>query len=403
MNRLLIFSALLFVVVALLSVVWIIFPAPSYYVWLYSVAVSEWSLWFGALALVGIACAAGNYAFYKNGAILFTALIIGITAVLISLYPLFSSLSAAREKNVSLSATRYFGGFAKSAEENVYVETRVFNRVDNKDLKLNVYAPPSATARNGAGIIVVHGGAWNGGERSDFPQWNRWFAENGYVVFDIDYTLAPQPNYQAAIGDVKCAVRYVRAHAAEFNINPDRLILLGRSAGAHLALIAAYSAGDARLPATCDDASENEKVSAVVAFYAPTDLLWDYDNPANRRVIDGQKTLSDFLGGNPHSSEEISAHYTLASPASSVSAETPPTLLIHGGKDQLVKPENLDILAAKLKNAGIGYETLFLPYAQHGFDYNFNGWGSQIAQPVILDFLLKNAPEKTGNATLKQN
>ena len=392
MNRALIFSAVLFVLVAFLSVIWIVFPAPSKYIWLYSVAVGEWSLWFAALAFAGIVCAAANYAFYKNGRVLVFALAFGSIAILLALYPLFSSLTVAREKNVELSLNQYFSGLTGSVEKSGTIETRDFARVGETVLQMDVYAPPSDVKRNGASVIVVHGGSWSGGVRSDFPQWNRWLAANGFVVFDIAYRLSPQPNYPAAIGDVKCAVKYVKNHAAELNIEPEKIVLLGRSAGAHLALIAAYSADDERLPASCGDAAEDETVRAVVAFYAPTDLLWDYDNPANQLVIDGPKTLADFLGGNPHSSEEIKARYEIASPSARVGQKTPPTLLIHGGKDQLVREENLDILAAKLKAAGISHETLILPYAQHGFDYNFNGWGSQIAQPppVILDFLSKS-------------
>jgi dipeptidyl aminopeptidase/acylaminoacyl peptidase len=82
--------------------------------------------------------------------------------------------------------------------------------------------------------------------------------------------------------------------------------------------------------------------------------------------------------------------YILASPVSRVAADTPPTLLIHGGQDQLVRAENMNLLADKLKEAGVPHKTLFIPYAQHGFDYNFNGWGSQISESAILGFLGEN-------------
>jgi acetyl esterase/lipase len=79
-------------------------------------------------------------------------------------------------------------------------------------------------------------------------------AENGYTVFDIDYRIAPQPNYLTATGDVKCAVQWIKRHAAQFEIAPGSIVLFGRSAGAHLALLAAYSAGDARIPSSCEAA-----------------------------------------------------------------------------------------------------------------------------------------------------
>ncbi len=364
------------------SVIWIVVPALSSFLWLYAVAVSEWSLWFALLALAGIFCALGSYFYFKNN-FPFVVLIICGAAFLIAIYPYFTSLSTARERNVGLSFAEYFSGLTNKYSVKNAPQTFVFKT--DGELKLDIYAPTKPA--NGASVIVVHGGSWNGGTRSDFPQWNEWFTANGYTVFDIDYILAPQPNYTAAIGDVKCAVRWVKENAAKFNISPDKIALLGRSAGAHLALIAAYTANNPQLPSSCEANKTDESVRAVVAFYAPTDLIWDYENPSNRFVIDSQKTLGDFLGGSPLESNEIRERFTIASPSANVNPNTPPTLLIHGGQDQLVEKENLDILAAKLKASNVPHETLLIPYAQHGFDYNFHGWGSQIAKPLIIDFL----------------
>jgi acetyl esterase/lipase len=377
MNRILIIASLFCTIFALLSVIWILFPAPSYYIWLYSVAVSEWSLWLGAFALLGILSAIGNCVIYKLDVFAVSSIVFGVIAFLISLYPLSSSLKTAQEKNVSLSFTQYFAGL-NAAESARQFTTEVFKNDGKTELKMDVYRPPENVAGNNAGIIVVHGGSWSGGVRNDFPQWNQWFAEKGFTVFDIDYTLAPQPNYLSAIGDIKSAVVEVKKRSAEFKINPDKIILLGRSAGGHLALITAYSS-----------ANSNENVSAVIAVYAPTDLIWDYDNLANEYVIDGRGTLSNFLGGNPHQSDEIRERYLQSSPIEHVSTETPPTLLIHGGKDQLVLLENMNRLSGKLNELNITNDTLYIPYGQHGFDYNFNGWGSQITKSVILNFLNK--------------
>ncbi len=387
MNRFLIITSWVCTLLSLGSVIWIVVPALSAYIWLYSVAVSEWSLWFTLLALVGIVCALGNYFYYKNG-FPYAVLVVGLIAFLLALYPFLTSLAAAREKNVVLSFKQYFSGLTNSYRVKNAPQTFVFK--PDGDLKLDVYAPPEGVLPNGASVIVVHGGSWNGGTRSDFPQWNEWLAATGYTVFDIDYTLAPQPNYLAAIGDVKCAVRWVKENGAKFNIAPEKIVVLGRSAGAHLALIAAYSANDARLPASCGSGQRDESVRAVVGFYAPVDLVWDYENPSNPFVIHSQKTIGNFIGGSLHESAEINERFTLASPSANVNSNTPPTFLLHGGQDQLVKKENLEILARKLAAQKIPHETLYIPYAQHGFDYNFNGWGSQIAKPLILDFLTKN-------------
>jgi acetyl esterase/lipase len=378
MNRILIIASLFCTIFALLSVIWIIFPAPSYYIWLYSVAVSEWSLWFVLFAVSSVIFAALS----KNPTVLYSTIIIGFITCVISLYPYFTSLSAANEKNVTLSFSRYFAAIIGEKQKEIPFQTRVFATNNGIELKLDVYSP-TAENRNGKSVIVVHGGSWSGGVRNDFPQWNQWFTDNGFTVFDIDYSLI-QPNYLSAIGDVKSAVKWVKNNSAEFNISPDKVILLGRSAGGHLALISAYS-----------PVNSVENVSAVISVYAPTDLIWDYDNLANEYVIDGRGTLSNFLGGNPYQSDEMRKRYLQSSPIENISTETPPTLLIHGGKDQLVLLENMNRLSGKLNELNITNETLYIPYGQHGFDYNFNGWGSQMTKSVILNFLKNNAEAHT--------
>lgn len=386
--------AVIFVIVAFLSAVWIVVPAPFYNVWLFSVAASEWSLWLGALALAGIGAAVLKRFFYGGGNLWFVIVVFGAIALFISLDPFLSSLSAAKQVGASLSFRQYFlGAFdGKSAESNNF-KTLTFARIGETALKLDVYQPTVENSNNGASVIVVHGGFWNRGERDDFPEWNKWLARQGFTVFDIDYRLAPQPNFTEATGDVKCAVRWVKNHAAEFKIAADRIALLGRSAGAHLVLLAAYSANDANLPASCAEGAADETVRAVISFYAPTDLIWAYEHPANQLIIDGPAEIAKFVGGSPLESEEIRRKYLLASPTAHISAVSPPTLLFHGGEDQLVRPDNMQFVGEKLEAAHRPFQKILIPYGQHGFDYNFNGWGSQIAQTAILKFLSENTGE----------
>ncbi|MEO6589413.1 MAG: alpha/beta hydrolase fold domain-containing protein [Pyrinomonadaceae bacterium] len=383
-----VFAACLSLMVFLI-VIWIIIPAPSSFIWLLAVGASEWSLWFAIISILIFILAISFLIMGSGGKLWFVSLIFSLAALIISIYPWVSILKTAKDENVNLSMGEYFSSlkFQNSLEP---FTTHTFSNVDNKDLQLDYFAPQTMNENVGAAIIVIHGGGWNARNRNDFPQWNGWLAANGYTVFDIDYRLAPQPNYLTATGDVKCAVLWIKQHAAEFNISPDRIALFGRSAGAHLALLAAYSAGDPRLSPTCPANKESENVRAVVSFYAPIELNWAFDNPANQRVIDGPQTLSDFLGGNPHSSDEIRERFTLATPLAHISEKTPPTLFIHGGQDQLVREENMEFADEKLNVANIPHKTIFIPYAQHGFDYNFHGFGSQITKPAMLDFLREN-------------
>lgn len=393
--RIFIIAALLASLAALAAGFWIVCPAPAYNVWLLSVVASEWSLWLAALAFVGILCALVAHTLNRAKRLWWrVAFVCGAVALVCAVVPLISGLRAAHEHKVDLSMGRYFAGVRGDTMPVRDIKTYTFATVEGIELKLDTYLPPAGIAANGAGIIVVHGGSWRAGERSDFPQWNYWLASQGYTVFDIDYRLAPQPNWQTATGDVKCAVAWVEAHAADFQIDANRLALLGRSAGGHLALLAAYTKNDVRLPSSCESVTDTN-VRAVVSLYAPTDLIWAYDNPANQRVIDGKATLRAFLGNSPHQSDAMRERYLAASPVTHVSNATVPTLLIHGGRDQLVRDENMRLLAARLAETGVAHKTISLGYAQHGFDYNFNGFGSQIAQTVMLDFLRVNLEAQT--------
>ena len=370
---------------AFLATAWIILPSPSYYIWLFSVLASEWSLGFGILATFSMLLS-----LFTKSRVKFLTFSFGFAAVAISLYPLASAFSAQRQSGSvsnSLSLTEYFSGFWKTSAKSEFT-TKVYANIDDKDLKLDIYSPPAGVEKKDAGVIVVHGGSWSGGERSDFPEWNRWLAENGYTVFDIDYRLA-QPNWQTATGDVKCAVNWVRQNAGQFDISPQKIALFGRSAGGHLALLVAYAEDNSELPPSCASANR-DRIRAVISFYAPTDLVWDYENPANRRVIDGPLVIRNLMGGNPTDSPEMKSKYLLASPTTHISSNSAPTLLIHGGRDQLVLPQNMNFIAEKLKENNVAHREIFISYAQHGFDYNFRGWGSQLIKPKILEFLNEN-------------
>jgi acetyl esterase/lipase len=231
-------------------------------------------------------------------------------------------------------------------------------------------------------VIVVHGGSWSGGDKTDFPQWDQWLAQQGFAVFDIQYRLGPQPNWQTATADVKCAIGWVKRNAAQYGVDAERIAILGRSAGGHLALLAAYTADEPSLPPSCE--ASDTSVRAVISLYGPADLVWGYNNPANPDVIDGPGTLRRFLGGTPETAAEA---FQIASPITHVQPNTPPTLLFHGSRDQLVGQRHAELLSDQLTQANVPHHTVFIPYGQHGFDYNFYGWGSQIMQPVLLDFL----------------
>jgi acetyl esterase/lipase len=146
--------------------------------------------------------------------------------------------------------------------------------------------------------------------------------------------------------------------------------------------MAAYTPGDPALPPSCD--ASDTSVDSVVSYYAPTDLAWGYAHPSSPSVADTSARLRDFLGGPPESTGD---RYRALSPAERVTASAPRTLLLHGGRDQFVQPEHMNLLATKLRAAGVRCETVLFPWAQHGFDFVLGGFAGQITETVLMRFL----------------
>ena len=130
-------------------------------------------------------------------------------------------------------------------------------------------------------------------------------------------------------------------------------------------------------------------IRGVVAFYAPTDLLHGYEHPARKSVIDGISIIERYLGGNPAS---VPDRYTAAAPVAHAGPGCPPTLLIHGGQDNLVAPVQSERLAERLAAAGCRHLYLHLPWATHGCDVNFSGPSGQLSTYAIERFLAAVAP-----------
>ena len=148
-------------------------------------------------------------------------------------------------------------------------------------------------------------------------------------------------------------------------------MLLGRSAGAQIALLAAYT-----LP--------NAGIKAVIDFYGPADMVWGYSVPANPLVMNSRLVMERYLGG-PY--KVVPQKYAASSPIEFINRQTVPTLIIHGGNDVLVAYEHSTRLNAKLQQNGIKHYWLKLPWATHGFDYNLNGPGGQLSTYAVEAFL----------------
>lgn len=258
-----------------------------------------------------------------------------------------------------------------------------FRTVGSTTLRLDRY--DGAGSGPHPALVVIHGGSWRNGDKgqgsTDPTVTNRIFASRGITVYDIEYRLVPGATFPAQLEDVICALGHIRAHAAEDGVDPERVALLGRSAGAHLALVGAYRAGRDPLPDGC---GRPATVRGVISLYGPTDLARGYRVPADPDLIGGPGAIADFLGGSP---DTVPATYALATPQRSLDRPVPPTLLIHGTADQIVKPFHSESLAAALSQHGDAVALIELPWAGHGFDAVSWGVGGQIALSAMQRFL----------------
>ena len=308
------------------------------------------------------------------------ARLIAVPALVVGLIPALVVAALYREHGAPFSMRAYLPGprTEPPSRRDVILDPA------RPDLAVDIDLPPGAGPH--PFVVVVHGGAWRSGDKGEVRHVSRALAGAGHVVVDVRYRLAPANRFPASVADVKCLLGRLRERAAEFAIDPRRGALLGRSAGGEVALVAAYSAGDPRLPPAC--AVDDAPVSAVVSIYGPTDLAWGYANPVRPDVVQGPHVLELYLGGPPSAVPEA---YRLASPIAWVDRPLPPTLLVHGTGDRLVSVENARRLARALRDAGRPVEVLEIPLADHGFDAHAGGLADQLAQEVIRRFLARAA------------
>jgi acetyl esterase/lipase len=214
-------------------------------------------------------------------------------------------------------------------------------------------------------IVMIHGGGWAAGDRRDFHGLQFAFAQTGAVCVTVQYRLAPKDKFPAQVEDVKCAVRWLRAHAADYGVDPDRIAALGASAGAHLAVMLALTSDQPQLEGNGGSSGVPSGVVAAVGLAGPYDLTMGYNHSPQQRAQEGQAVrgmLEGFLGGTPG---QVADRYRAASPITYVRREVPPLFLCHGEADPLVLVEQADTMAAKLREVGAEVEYLKIPDGTH--------------------------------------
>jgi acetyl esterase/lipase len=244
-----------------------------------------------------------------------------------------------------------------------------FANPDGVRLAMNIYRPLQVGTY--PAIVSIYGGAWQRGNPDSDDTFNRYIAAQGYVVWAISYRHAPTYHFPTQIEDVRSALTFIEKHAVENETDLRRVALIGRSAGAQLAMLAAYEY--APFP-----------VRALVNYYGPVNLTAGYDDVPTPDPIESRVTLRAFLGGTP---TDFPNRYYQASPINAVKPALPASLLIYGGKDHIIQSKYGKDLAQKLRSQGNRAVFIEIPWADHAFDAVFSGVSNQLALYYTERFL----------------
>ena len=235
-----------------------------------------------------------------------------------------------------------------SVEEGV-----VIGRGGDRDLHVDVYRPPVGSA-NGIGLLLVHGGSWRGGDRSQLRGYGILLGRVGYTSVACEYRLSTEAKWPAQLHDVKAALRWFRANAERLEIERSKVAVLGASAGGHLALMIAATTNAPEFEGEGGNADAGTNIAGCIAIYPPALLA----GPA-----DTEGAVGELLGDQAGQAE-----YASARPLSHVRRDWPPTLLVHGNRDALVPVEESLRVHAELSAAGAPIELHVFDGQPHAFD-----------------------------------
>lgn len=233
---------------------------------------------------------------------------------------------------------------------------------DPHSVTMDVLSPVGGTGTFPA-ILMVHGGGWSAGSRTEYHALMQELAPYGIVTLSMDYRLVPQSRFPAQIEDVKCALRWMKAHAVELHIDPNRIAAIGGSAGGHLVALAGTSIG--LWDQYGGNTDQSSRVRCMVLHGAPTDLeyAWQTADLQTARGVAGRNMLRALLGVD----YEVNPYwYRQASPYFYIGSQTPPTLLIHGALDDIVPVNQSERFVAKLQTFGIIHDAILVPDGDHG-------------------------------------
>lgn len=260
--------------------------------------------------------------------------------------------------------------------------------------KLDLYLPKNRNAvEKSPAVLLIHGGGWKEGDKRQAREieFGMTLAQNGFVAASINYALRSAGKFPQNLQDCKNGIRYLRAHADELGVDPNRISVMGGSAGGHLALLVGYTADQPNLAPSQPYPGVSDKVSSVVDFYGISNLATRKETDPNGKPLKIDpldSATQSIFGSTPQD-------WKKASPITYVKRDVPPTLILHGKKDTTVDSDQSQELADALKKTGATYEIIWLPNAPHSFSFQHAVPKSKKplekdVGPAVLSFLKKS-------------
>lgn len=260
-----------------------------------------------------------------------------------------------------------------------------YARPDGEPVCLDIY-PAADQSQPAPVIVLLHGGGWAEGDKSAWGDDVLWLTEHGFTLIAVQYRLSGRSPWPGHIHDCKAAVRFIRANADKYKINPDRIAAMGASAGGHLAAMMVVSGGVEELEgAYIGNAGQSSSVCAALNLCGPSDMLAWHETGAEIAVNTAESYLGRFMGGPVLENKDIAVS---ASTTTYVNPGNSPLMILHGEIDDVVPVSQSDLLVEKLLAAGVEVEYHRIPEVGHGIDM-------LPFRPAILAFFAKHLKGNT--------
>ncbi|MET3538549.1 alpha/beta hydrolase [Chryseobacterium limigenitum] len=381
------FAALLFIILILLVIpmISVYLKTPMLLSGYSSSFTMQFNSWFVVLSLVLICIC---FLFYTYGKywrkLLRVNLILSVLFFMAQIYFTTVMFSTAKKYNAKVS----FSQGLKSSEEPVKpTETYSYLTIYNEVQHIDVFRPQTKSAVPVIPVILVHGGAFIEGNRTQVGSAANWFKDHGYMVFSIDYPLGKEDrhNWESAANSVVTSMGFIVKNSKKFNVNPNKIVLVGGSAGA--ALVMQADLGLRKGFAKSYDSPQPPVPAGVIAIYPPVSLSELWQKIDEKKNIDLKYAARKYLGGSP---AEVPERYARLNLINQLSKGISPTFIIAGEIDHVVNVEATRKFVKKAEDLKLPVSYVEIPYGEHVFDANSNSIAGQIEWDKIEEFLKSN-------------